>query len=168
MDFIELINGRYSVRGYKSDRISDDRLQRVLEAACIAPTAANRQPFRLIVAATEGIEDELRRVYRSEWFASAPIVICACGVADEAWTRFDGTKYTEVDVAIAMDHLILAAANEGLGACWIAAFDPEAAREVFDIPKGWDPIVLTPIGYPNDAPRPKTRRDMSELVIYRP
>jgi nitroreductase len=141
-------------------------LERVLEAARLAPTAANRQPFRLIVMPTSGHEQDLSRVYKSEWFTEAPLVVCACGVPLEAWTRWDGKDYTEVDVAIALDHFVLAAANEGLGTCWIAAFDEDAAREVFKIPETWNPICLTPLGFPNDEGRPKKRKDMSEIVVY--
>ena len=165
MEFGELIEQRYSVRAYTNDPIEDEKLRRVLDAARLAPTAANRQPFRLIVVHTKGREEELRRIYKSEWFVSAPLIICACGVPSEGWTRFDGRNYTDVDVTIAMDHLILAAANEGLGTCWIAAFDAEAAREVLNLPNEFDPLVLTPLGYPADEPKAKRRKELSELVM---
>lgn len=167
MEFTKLIGERYSVRAYKPDAVEEDKLQRILEASRIAPTAANRQPFRILVVPTAGRKDALGRVYRSEWFADAPLVLCACGVSSEAWTRSDGRNYVDVDVAIAMDHLILAAANEGLGTCWIAAFDADAAREVFNLPDSLDPLILTPLGYPADSLRPKQRRPLSELVEYR-
>ena len=125
MEFIQLIEQRYSVRAYRPDPVDDERLQQVLEAARLAPTAANRQPFQLIVIHTAGREAELKRVYGRDWFVQAPLIICACGVGDQGWVRRDDGKcYVDVDVAIAMDHLILAAANAGLGTCWIAAFNP--------------------------------------------
>jgi nitroreductase len=80
--------------------------------------------------------------------------------------RRDGKNYSDVDVAIAMDHLILAAANLGLGTCWIAAFDPAALREILHLPDGVEPIALTPLGYPADAPKPKERKPLSDLVRY--
>jgi nitroreductase len=166
MEFQELIRQRYSVRAYKPERVDRAKLDRVLEAAILAPTAANRQPFRLLVIKTAGRAQELRRIYRAEWFAQAPLVICACGLSEEGWTRSDGKDYTDVDVAIAMDHLILAAVNEGLGTCWIGAFDAEAARDVLDLPEGVEPIAFTPLGYPDDLPRPKRRRPAAELVKY--
>lgn len=167
MDFSELVTARYSVRAYKPDPIEDDKLHRILEAARLAPTAANRQPFRLIVAKTKGREEELRRVYKAQWFTDAPIVICACAAPGEAWVRkFDDKNYCDVDVTIVMDHIILAAANEGLGTCWVGAFDPEAAKEVFAIPEGIEPVVMTPVGYAADEPREKTRRELRELVRY--
>lgn len=166
MDFGELIRKRYSVRAYRPDPIEDEKLAQVLEAARLAPTAANRQPFQLIVIHTAGRERELRRIYNSKWFVEAPIVICACGLPKEGWIRQDGLNYTMVDVAIAMDHLILAAAELGLGTCWIGAFNPEAAREVLGLPDDVEPIAFTPLGYPADQPRPKKRKPLEELVRY--
>jgi nitroreductase len=166
MEFAELIRTRYSVRAYKPDPIDDDVLNQVLEAARLAPTAANRQPLQLIVIPTEGREAELRRIYNRDWFVQAPLVICACGIPAQGWVRSDGRNYTDVDVAIVMDHLILAATELGLGTCWVGAFDPTAARQVLALPEGVEPIVFTPLGYPADRPKPKKRKALSELVRY--
>jgi nitroreductase len=166
MEFSELIRTRYSVRAYKPDPVEDDKLEQILEAARLAPTAANRQPFRILVIHTEGRQDELGRIYRRGWFVDAPIILCACGVPAENWVRMDGKNYNDVDVTIAMDHLILAAANLGLGTCWVAAFDPEAAREVLNLPAGVEPVAFTPLGYPADTPSEKRRKPLDELVRY--
>jgi nitroreductase len=141
-------------------------LHKVLEAARLAPTAANRQPFQLVVIPTAGRESELSRIYPREWFVGAPLVICACSIPSAGWVRMDGKPYVDVDVAIAMDHLILAATELGLGTCWIAAFDPAAAREVLDLPEGVEPVVFTPLGFPADQPGPKGRKPLDELVRY--
>lgn len=167
MDFFELVEKRYSVRAYKPDQVEREKLERVLEAARLAPTAANRQPFRIIVVATEGRKEGLRRVYSREWFIQAPYIIALCAVPAEAWVRRDGRNYGVVDATIVMDHLILAAAALGLGTCWIAAFDEPAAREVLGIPPPWDPVALTPLGYPADEWKPKKRRPLDELVIIK-
>ena len=167
MDFQELIRARYSCRAFRSDPVAEDQLAQVLEAARLAPTADNRQPFRLVVIRTAGREQELQRVYGKDWFVQAPLVIAACGVPAENWVRKqDGKNYNDVDVAIVMDHLILAAADLGLGTCWIAAFDPAAAREVLELPEGVEPVAFTPLGHPADAPRQKTRKKSDELVRY--
>jgi nitroreductase len=167
MDILELIPRRYSVRAYKPDPIEDEILAQVLEAARLAPTAANRQPFRLIVIATDGRQEELKRIYNRDWFVQAPIIICACAVPGEGWTRESDLKnYTDVDVAIIMDHLILAATHFGLGTCWIAAFNPTAARAVLELPTGVEPIAFTPLGYPADTPGPKERKPLTALVRY--
>jgi nitroreductase len=166
MQFIQLATKRYSVRSYKPEPVEDRKLQSVLEAARLAPTAANRQAFRLIVVATKDREPELLRIYSRPWFVQAPMVICICTVPGEAWVRSDGKNYSEVDAAIVMDHLVLAAADLDLGTCWIGAFDPAAAREVLGIPEGVGPIAFTPLGYPADQSRPKKRKDLGDLVKY--
>jgi len=166
MQFLELVKKRYSVRSYKPDPVEDDKLQLILEAARLAPTAANRQPFRFIVIRTEGREAELNRINHKPWFVQAPIVICVCGISNQAWVRRDGKNYCEVDVAIVMDHLILAATDLGLGTCWIGAFDSIAAREVLSLPDEVEPIAFSPIGYPNDQLEAKKRKPIAELVSY--
>jgi nitroreductase len=166
MEFLELIKQRYSVRAYKPDPVEDDKLQQVLDAARLAPSAVNRQPFQLIVLRTEGREAELRRIYHRGWLSQAPLVICICGLPGKAWSRRDGQNYYHVDTAIAMDHLILAATDLGLGTCWVAAFDAAAAREVLGLPDDVEPVAFTPLGYAADEPGPKERKDLSELVRY--
>ena len=166
MEFLELATKRYSVRSYKSDPVEDDKLQKVLEAACIAPTAANRQAFQLVVVHTAGREAELSRIYGRPFFVQAPLIICACGLPKQAWVSREGKSYSDVDVAIIMDHLILAATDLGLGTCWIGAFDPQAAREVLGLPDEAEPVALTPLGYPNDELGPKKRKSLAELVKY--
>ncbi len=166
MAFNELIKKRYSVRTYKSAPVEDEKLQQVLEAARLAPTAANRQPIQFIVLRTAGRADDLKRMYQKDWLSQAPLVVCACAVAAGAWVRMDNKNYSEVDATIAMDHLILAATELGLGTCWIAHFDPQAVRDVLKLPEGVEPIALTPLGYADDQPREKKRKPLSELVRY--
>jgi nitroreductase len=166
MSFLELVQARYSVRSYKPDQVSDELLEKVLEAARLAPTADNRQSFRLIVIRTAGRQQELKRIYNRDWFVQAPIVICVCAVPSEAWVRSDGRNYADIDAAIAMDHLTLAAADAGLGTCWIAAFDVKAAREVLGLPHNVEPLVFTPLGYPAEQAGEKQRKPLDELVHY--
>ena len=166
MEFLDLIQKRYSVRKYKSESLEEEKLKLILEAARLAPTAHNQQPFKLIVIKTKGNEENLKRIYPASFFVEAPLIICACAIPEEGWTRDDGKNYTEVDTSIAMDHLILAATNLGLGTCWIGKFNLKAAREILDIPKNVLPLIFTPLGYPDDKPRPKTRKKINELVRY--
>jgi nitroreductase len=166
MEFLELVKKRYSCRAYRSDPVEDDKLRQVLEAARLAPTACNLQPFQLIVIHTKGREAELRRIYSSSWFTQAPVIICACSVPSESWRRRDSKNYCDVDVTIAMDHLILAATNLGLGTCWVGAFNPDSAREILGLPDDAEPIAFTPIGYPADRPGRKSRKSFDELVRY--
>lgn len=166
MEFSELIGERVSVRGYRPEPVPRDCLDRILEAARLAPTAANQQPFRVLVVPTRGREAELRQVYDKEWFVSAPLVLVVCGVSSEAWVRKDGKSYLDVDAAIVMDHIILAATDEGLGTCWIAAFDAAAARRIFQLPDDAEPVLLTPLGYSTGESRAKERKSIQELVYF--
>ena len=166
MEFLDLIKKRYSVRAYKSDPVEEYKLQQILEAACLAPTACNLQPFKFIVIFTKGREEELKRIYRQDWFVQAPIIVCACAIREQAWVRRDHISYAYVDVAIAMDHLILAATNVGLGTCWIAAFNPVAAREVLELKPSLEPVAFTPIGYALEEPGLKSRKPLNEIIKY--
>jgi len=166
MNFSELIARRYSVRSYRALPIEAEKLQCVLEAARLAPTAANRQPFRIYVIRTAGRADDLKRIYHKAWFSQAPLVLCVCGLPGQAWVRGDGQSYLAVDVAIVMDHLTLAAADLGLGTCWIADFNAAAARKVLALPVGVEPVIFSPLGYPADQLSPKNRKPLSDLVSY--
>jgi len=166
VDVFEAIGSRYSVRGYKSDPVSDETLQQVLEAARQAPTACNNQPFRIVVVRTKGREQEMSRLYRPSWFSQAPLVLAFIAVPGEAWRRADGKLYDQVDTTIAMDHLVLAATALGLGTCWVADFDPAAACEALALPDDVEPIVMTPLGYPDKARTETRRRPLDELVKY--
>jgi nitroreductase len=167
MDFKTLAKSRYSVRAYQPDPVEAEKLQQILEVVQSAPTAANRQPFRLVIIHTEGREAELRQIYHRSWFTEAPVIICVCAVHKEGWVRSsDGKNFTLVDVAIAMDHLTLAAADLGLGTCWVANFNPQAARQILCLPEGVEPVVFTPLGYPADQPEEKERKTLEDLVHY--
>ncbi len=164
MEFYEVVNKRRSIRSYKNDPVEDDKLGRILNAARLAPTAANKQPLSLIVVKNETIKHKLKEAYSPDWFFTAPVIICACALPDNAWTRNDGKQYVDVDVAIAMDHLILAAYAEGLGTCWIAAFKPKLVKEILNIPDNIEPLILTPLGYPDVVPGPTSRKPLDEMV----
>ena len=167
MEYSELIAARYSVRSYHPDPVEDKKLQAVLDAAHLAPTAANRQPFQLVVMHTAGRKEEIGKIYRRPWFVEAPIVIGVCAISSQAWVReSDRFNARLIDAAIVADHLILAAANQGLGTCWIAAFNVNAAREVMQLPPEAEPVIFTPLGYPADQPGPKIRKPLNELVRY--
>ncbi len=166
MEFIELVKKRYSVRAYKNDPVEDEKLDKILEAARFAPTAVNYQPFQIWVIKTDGKKEELKGIYQAEWFSEAPLVLCVCSIPENAWSRRDGKNYADVDAAIVMDHIILAATSLGLGTCWVGAFDVEEARKVLSLPEGVEPLVFTPLGYAADDLRPKSRKELSELVKY--
>lgn len=168
MDFEKLILARRSVRAYRSDSVPDEFLAKVLDAARLAPSAHNNQAFRIVVIHTGGREAELLSVYPKEWFAQPPIVLAVCALPTEGWVRrrHDGWNAAETDATIAMDHMLLAAADLGLGTCWIAAFDPGAAHEVLGLPGDVVPVAFTPLGWPQDMPGAKERKPLSQLVRH--
>ncbi len=164
MEFQQLIRFRRSIRGYKPEPVPEEVLHRILEAAIVAPTAANRQPFQLVVVTDAATRLRFREAYERDWFYSAPVILVGCGEVNKAWQRADGFNSVEVDVSIVMDHVILAAADEGLGTCWICNFDESKVREILGIPPDIRVIAMTPLGYPAADPRPFVRKPLSELV----
>jgi len=166
MDFLALARSRYSCRSYRSEPVADDQLSRVLEAMRLAPTACNRQPFRAHVLRTSEHGEALRRCYRRDWLLSAPLVIIMVAHLDRAWCHRDGTNLGVVDATIAFDHLILAATAEGLGSCWIAAFDEPEVRALLGLSDSAKPVVMTPLGFPADVAPPKERAALNDLVQF--
>ena len=168
MDFSKLMIERRSVRSYKPDPVESEKLSSVLEAARMAPSAANRQPYKLYVIPTKGREQELRKIYNSDWFVQPPYVICICVSESTAWKRqSDGLSFAMVDAAIAFDHLVLTATSLGLGTCWISAFDVDAVRQLLELPEDLVPLLFTPLGYPDSQPHPpKHRRPLEDLVVF--
>jgi len=166
MDYFEVVKQRHSVRSYKPDPVEPDKLQQILECARLAPTAANRQAFKVVVVTTEGNKEVLQQIYRNAWFVQAPHLLCVCSIPGKSWVRSDKKNYSDVDAAIVMDHMVLAATALGLGTCWVAAFDVDATREILKLDGAWEPIAFTPLGYPNDSTFKKVRKPLEETVVY--
>jgi nitroreductase len=167
MGVFEIIRKRRSIRLYEEKLVEQEKLNRVLEAGRLAPSADNRQPWRFIVVTNDEVKEKLRASYDEEWFVSAPVIIIGCAVPKEAWVRMDGQEYWMVDVAIAMQNMILVATELGLGTCWIADFDEEAARKALKLPQSVRIVAMTPLGYPTEEKRPvRNRKSLSEIVHY--
>lgn len=167
MEYFEVIEKRHSVRSYKSDQVEQEKLDKILEAARQAPTAANRQAFKIIIASTKDRKEELKKIYSKDWFVEAPYVLCVCSIPEKCWVRNDKKSYSDVDAAIVMDYIILAATAQGLGTCWIGAFDPQAARQILDMEDTLEPIAFTPIGYAQGKAFNRVRKSIEELVAYK-
>ena len=163
MEFHDVIRSRRSIRAYKPDAVEEDKLDRILEAGRLAPTAANRQAFEILVIRGEARE-KLRRAYGREWLTDAPLTLLVCARPQTAWARSDAINYAIVDAAIVMDHMILAAEAEGLGTCWIGAFTPQALREDLALPEELEPVAMTPVGYAAESPDARPRKPLEELV----
>jgi nitroreductase len=167
MDVYAAIRTRKSVRSYLDKPVEKEKLQRVLEAARLAPSASNRQEWRFVVVTDAEKRRRLAEAAAGQRFiAQASAVIAACAETDGKIMRC-GLACYPIDVAIAVDHLTLAAAAEGLGTCWIGAFDPDAVRAVLGIPKDVVVVGLLPLGYPQDAqPVSKSRLPLETIVRY--
>ncbi len=167
MGVFEIIRKRRSIRLYEEKPVEQEKLNRVLEAGRLAPSADNCQPWRFVVAINDEVKEKLRASYDEEWFVSAPVIIIGCAVPKEGWVRMDGQEYWMVDVAIAMQNMILVATELGLGTCWVADFDEEAARKALKLPPSVRVVAMTPLGYPAVEKRPvRNRKPLSEIVHY--
>ena len=166
MDFSEVIRNRYSVREYLDVPVEAEKLARVLEAARLAPSGSNRQPWRFVV-----VQDPQRRAAMAKaccdqaFLATAAVVIAGVGLQPDRVMRCQ-VPGDPVDLAIALEHIALAAVNEGLGTCWIGAFDQDAVRSVLGIPDTAKVIEVMALGYPADSLHPKTRKCMEEIVCH--
>lgn len=167
MDFLSLATKRQSVRGFSQQPIEKDKLQEVLEAARLAPSANNRQPWKLIVVQDKATREKLTDIAGGQRFVGeAPVVIVAVALEPERVMRCQVPAYA-VDTAIALDHLSLAAAALGLGTCWIGHFDQAQTKELLNIPAEYKVVALMPLGYPKSPEqRPKRRKSLDELVCY--
>jgi nitroreductase len=162
--FIDLVRKRRSVRSYRPDPVPAEQLDYVLEAARLAPSWANGQCCSYLVVTDERVKHELGQA-GNEWIAQAPVIVVICADPKQSGTKGDQPYYL-LDAGIAMEHLVLAAAEQGLGTCWIGWFDEEKARKALGVPEGVRIVASTPLGYPNEDPGPRPRKSLAELVHH--
>ena len=169
MEFLDIAKARYSVRNYSSKKVEPEKLERILTAAHVAPTAANLQPVRILVVQEE---TGLAKIGKGASIYGAPLAIIVCSDHTKAWTRpFDGKQTTDIDAAIVTDHMMLAATVEGLGSVWVCYFKPDVIKQEFGLPEGVEPINILAIGYAEGAKaapdrHQRERISMQELVCY--
>jgi nitroreductase len=170
MSFSDLIRKRYSVRAFEARPVEREKLLSVLDAARLAPSACNNQPWLFLVVQEPSARNALAECYRGEWFRSAPAVIVCCVDHARAWRRRDGKGHGDIDAAIAVDHLTLAAAESGLGTCWVCAFDAAKVKKLYLLPDEIEPVILIPIGYPAKDAVPADghgqRKPIEEIVFW--
>lgn len=169
MNFLEIAKSRYSVRDYTSQKVEQEKLEKILFAAHVAPTAANLQPVRLIIVQ----EDEgLNKIGKAANLYGAPLAIIVCSEHTKAWTRpFDRKQTVDIDASILTDHMMIEATELGLGSVWICYFKPDVIKKEFQLPDTLEPINILAIGYSNENPadpeRHATQRiSLDELVHY--
>lgn len=167
-EFMQLVNNRYSCRKYADTPLDRNDIEEVLNAARLAPSACNKQPWKFAVITTPEKRAIIHECYSREWIKNIPVFIIALGHHSTAWHRPDDNKdHTDVDLSIAIEHICLAAAAKGLGTCWICNFDVEKFSKSFDFGDGYEPIAIIPIGLPESQDIPKkTRKELDEIVIW--
>jgi nitroreductase len=167
LDIYEAIRSRTSVRSYLPDEIEDKKLERILDAARLAPSGKNGQPWTFIVVRDAETREKLVAACKNQRFlAEAPVVIVACGREDLAYKKMGGYwNSLPVDIGISLEHLMLAAEAEGLGTCWIGAFIEEEVREILGVPGEVKIVALTPVGYPAQDKVLRPRKELSEIVM---
>lgn len=170
MDIYECIRNRRSIRRYTEKPVPDEMLRRVLNAGRLAPSAVNLQPWRFIVVRS----GEMRRALvdctrggKHLHLGMGPVALVACGNERDCYQHQGNfLKTFAIDAAIALEHIMLAAAAEGLGTCWIGAFDETAVKDLLNIPDPWRVVAMTPLGYPDESPGFKGRKPLADIVCY--
>lgn len=169
MDFLHLAKTRYAVRSYQNKPVESEKIAKILEAGRIAPTAANRQPQKVLVVQSDAGRKKLEKAANT---FQAPLVFIICADHSQVWKRsYDGKSATDIDASIVTDHMMLEATELGLGSLWICAFQPDILKKEFLIPEGLEPINLLAVGYANGAPaspdrHDTTRKALAETVVY--
>ena len=169
MNFLEMAEKRYSVRRYSDKKVETEKLEKILHAAHVAPTAVNLQPVRLIVVQER---NGLEKISKGANIYGAPLAIIVCADHDKAWIRpFDNKQTGDIDASILTDHMMMEATELGLGSVWVCYFKPDIIRKEFNLPNHLDPVNILVIGYTNEeAADPKRhsqpRIPLKELVFY--
>lgn len=165
---MDLIKARKSIRSYKPQEVEEEKLNYILNAFRKAPSAKNLQPWKLVVVKNKKIIKDIAIACNNQTFLEeAPILIAACAKENEAYGTMGGYMNSyPIDLGIALEHLILAAAEQGLGTCWIGAFKEQLVKDILSIPADVRVVALTPVGYPSGEASIRSRKPLSEIVSY--
>lgn len=171
MNFDELIKARYSCRKFKDTPVEKEKIDKILEAALVAPTACNLQPQKILVLTGKEKIEALNEEKCTRYTFDAPLIFVMCADKSKAWTRkYDNLSSAEIDCSIVMTHMMLEATELGLGTTWVMALNPDIARKVLNIPDNLEILSFMPTGYPADdaevSPLHTKYIDMNEMVKY--
>ena len=168
MDLMEAIKTRRSIRRFRETPVPENLLKEVLNAARLAPSADNAQPWKIIVVRDEQMKQKVTQASNGQKFlVQAPIVLVVCGIPEDAFQTVGGYMSSHViDASIALDHVTLAAHSLGLGTCWVAWFKEEKVKDILGIPEDVRVVALTPLGYPDESPERPSRKNLEELIAY--
>ncbi len=167
MNVMDAVKKRKSIRHFKDKQVEEEKLNIILEAGRLAPSASNKQEWRFVIIRDLKIKEKLISAAGGQAFVGeAPVVIAACAQTD-GHIMTCGQYCYPIDVAIALDHMTLAAVELELGTCWIGKFDEEKVKNILGIPAEIRVVELMPLGYPADpSPVEKRRLPLSEIVRY--
>jgi nitroreductase len=166
MDVFEAIRRRRSIRAYKNTEIEEGKLQKVLEAARLAPSAGNRQEWKFVAVRDPERRAKLAEMtYGQRWVAEAPAIIVACATEGKSVMMCGQATHT-VDVSIACTMMVLEAWEQGLGTCWLGAFNEGEVKKFLDVPDHMRVVAMIPMGYPNEAPLPRPRKAFDQTVCF--
>ena len=166
--FLSLCQKRASVRDYLPTPPSAEAVVRIKEAVRLAPSACNKQPWRFFYVTQPDVLAKLCETYPRPWLATAPALFVAVKNVEENWVRAaDQHAHGDIDLAIAVEHLCLAAAEEGLGTCWVCNFDTQACAEILNLGANWQPVAMTPIGFPGEKHQDagRKRKPVEEVFV---
>jgi nitroreductase len=170
MTFLEIAKNRYSSRKYLDKPVEEEKLLKVLEAARVAPSAVNKQPWIFYVIREKQNRLKISEAYHREWLKEAPVIIVACAVKTAAWVRADGKNHADIDLSIAIDHITLQATELGLSTCWICNFNAVKCSEILKLEPNMEPIAIIPLAYPADSTDPNRhsslRKPMNEIIRW--
>ena len=164
MNLLDLAKSRYSCRNYQPTSVEQEKLDYIMECVRFAPSAVNKQPWLFHIVSKEDEMAKLQQCYNRDWFKTAPMYIIASILHDEEWVRSDGKHHGNIDIAIAVEHLCLAATEQGLATCWVCNFDATLCKELFCLPENEEPAVIIPLGYAANELKPKSRKAIDEIV----
>ncbi|MEG1573519.1 MAG: nitroreductase family protein [Bacteroidales bacterium] len=165
-DFMDLIALRSSVRSYDPHPVEKSKIMLLLEAARLAPSAVNFQPWMFLIITGDEGKSAVRQCYDRDWITQAPVYIVACGDHKISWHRqADGKDHCDIDIAIAIEHICLCAAAQGIGSCCVCNFDPLKLKEYLQLSEDIEPVAIIPIGYQanEEVVRPKKRKTVEEI-----
>jgi nitroreductase len=169
MELYEAIKGRRSIRAYKPQDVPEEIVDKLIEAASFAPSAGNIQPWRFVVARNPEVKKKLAQAAGQTFIEEAPVVIVVCANDKRAEMGYGSkgkTLYCIQDTAAATQNIHLTAYSLGLGTCWVGAFNEDQARKAVKAPEEMRPVAIIPVGYADEAPAPRNRRPLSQIMHY--
>ena len=170
MDFLELVRQRFSCRGFSNKKVENEKIEKILEAARLAPTARNFQPQRILVLTEEEQLKKLNICTQYGW--NAPVVMIIFYDKDTSYKRdkYDNKEFGDIDTSIVTTHMMLEAQDLGLGTTWIGSFDPQKLMETYNVPNNLVPVAILPIGYPSEDVKPSKlhieRKNISDFTFW--